>query len=69
MHIEPLIAILKKNWLPRILLYVLTNLGLIVILEVWKMPLPKMMLLFIYMIVYMVCYENLRIMFDRLKKK
>ena len=69
MHIEPLIKKLEKGWFYRILLYVLTNALLLIIIEVWTMPLWKILVLIPFMISYIIAYENLGIMFDRIKRK
>jgi len=69
MHIEPLIKLLKRRWLYRILLYTVTNICLALIVEIWKMSLLKIIILVIFMPVYIILYENLGIMFDRIKNK
>lgn len=68
MHIEPLIRQLKKGWISRILLYVITNIGLAFIIEIWKFSIFKIILIIVYMICYIIAYENLGIMYDRIKK-
>ena len=69
MHIEPLIKKLEKGWLWRILLYLVTNLILMFLIEIWKFPIWRIILIIFFMTVYIIAYENLGIMFDRIKNK
>lgn len=67
MHIEPLIDKLKKSWTLRIILYISTNLILALIIKIWTLKLWQIALIIPFMAVYIIVYENLCIMFDRLK--
>jgi len=68
MHIESLIKLLQKLWIPRILLYIFSNIILAVIVEIWKFSIIKIIIFSVYIIIYIILYENLGIMFDRIKK-
>jgi len=68
MHIESLIKLLQKSWIPRILLYIFSNIILAVIVEIWKFSIIKIIIFSVYIIIYIILYENLGIMFDRIKK-
>ena len=69
MHVEPLIKKLKSGWTPRIMLYILTNVILSIIIRIWTLELYQIILLIPFMIIYIIAYENLGIMYDRLKNK
>ncbi len=69
MHIESVISKLSKNWVLRILLYIFTNLTLALIIKIWTFRLWQIVLIVPYMAIYIIAYENLGIMFDRLKNK
>lgn len=69
MHIEPMIKKLKKGWLWKIVLYVLTNVMMAIVLQIWEFPIWKIILTIAALIVYLVCYENLGIAFDRMKSE